>query len=67
MDFITGNSSQSQKALDGRLSAANNAPATILVVLLVLELTNTALALNWGNTICVRINGDWRDGRLPKL
>ena len=67
MDFITGNSSQSQEALHGRLSAANKAPATILVSLLVLELTNTALALDGCNTICVRINGNWRDGRLPKL
>ena len=67
MDFITGNSSQSHEALDGRLSAANKAPAKILDALLFLELTNTALALDWGNTICVRINGDWRDGRLPKL
>ena len=67
MDFITGNSSQSHEALDGRLSAANKALATILVALLVLELTNTALALDGSNTICVRINGDWRDGRIPKL
>ena len=37
--------------------AANKAPAKILDALLFLELTNTALALDWGNTICVRING----------